>query len=236
MFGIQIQAMLCSVIDKTIGESEMTSQDTGKAILENAYQLQTPADNVAYYNRFATVYDDEFALDMGWRYPQAIAEIYTELANSGDLPIADIGCGTGLVADYLEVTADSIEGFDISDEMLRVAAGKSTYGNLQQLDITGSLAELSHQYGAVLSAGTFTHGHLGPKDLVSLLTIGRLDSLFVIGVNKAHYQASQFAKVINELATEAIISQVEIREISMYSKSDHDHSADVAQVLIFRKN
>ena len=132
----------------------MTTQDSGKAILENAYQLQSPADNIAYYNRFAAAYDSEFALDMGWRYPQAIAEIYKEQATAEDLPIADIGCGTGLIADYIKVSAESIEGFDISDEMLRVTAGKSTYGKLLRVDITEPLEEFSHQYGAILSAGT----------------------------------------------------------------------------------
>jgi len=236
MYLTQAYAMLYDVINKTIGEAKMTIQNTGKAILEDAYKLQTPADNIAYYNRFASEYDGGFARDMGWRYPRAIAEIYTECATAKDLPIADIGCGTGLVADYIEAPAESIEGFDISAEMLLIAANKATYGNLLQIDITGSLEEFSHRYGAIISAGTFTHGHLGPGDLVNLLEIGRPGSLFVIGVNKVHFQALNFPRTLGSLIAEGDISQLETREISMYSKSDHDHSDDCALVLIFRKN
>jgi len=214
----------------------MTTQHTGKSILEDAYRLQTPADNIRYYNRLAASYDNQFALDMGWNYPQAIAELYREQASAEDRPIADIGCGTGLIADHLEVPAESIDGFDISTEMLRLAAAKSTYGNLLQVDITASLEEYSQQYGAVVSAGTFTHGHLGPEDLVNLLAIGCTNSLFIIGINKAHYQELNFSRTIDTLVAKGIISPVTTNEILMYSKSGHTHSADVAQVLIFRKN
>ncbi|MFT5506918.1 MAG: putative TPR repeat methyltransferase [Gammaproteobacteria bacterium] len=216
-------------------KNAMTIQNTGKAILENAYNLQTPDDNIAYYDQFATVYDDEFALDMGWCYPQAIAEVFLELALPGDLPVADIGCGTGLIADHLNIAADTIEGFDISAAMLSVAEKKATYGNLHQVDLTNTPAEYSNRYGAIISAGTFTHGHLGPDNLVELLAIGRPDSLFVIGVNQYHYETLNFAEVIDRLVTESEISPVKIHEISMYSKPGHDHSQDVALALVFRK-
>jgi len=213
----------------------MTTQNTGKAILEDAYQLQTPADNIRYYDRLAALYDNQFALDMGWSYPQAIADIYTEQASAQNLPIADIGCGTGLIADFLEVSVESIEGFDISAEMLSLAAAKQTYGRLAQVDLTQSLDEFKSRFGAVISAGTFTHGHLGPQDLANLLAIGRPGCLFVIGVNKAHYRDLAFAEEIDELYANRLICAVDIREISMYSNTGHDHSADTALVLIFRK-
>ncbi len=39
MFVIQIQVMLCSVINKPIGETEMTIQNTGKEAIAADYWL-----------------------------------------------------------------------------------------------------------------------------------------------------------------------------------------------------
>ena len=87
--------------------------------------MNTPIDNIAYYDEFAEVYNCDFASDMGWNYPQVIADLYLEIASAKDLPIADIGCSTGLVAEGLRIAPDSIDGFDISPEMLRIAESKS---------------------------------------------------------------------------------------------------------------
>ena len=214
----------------------MTKRHSGKEILENAYKLQTPEDNVAYYDEFATIYDIDFAQDMGWDYPRAIAGIYADIAESTDVPIADIGCGTGLVAAELRVSRDTIDGFDISPEMLRIAKTKTLYRALYEADLTGRLDAFPNDYGAVVSAGTFTHGHLGPETLENLLTMGRPRSLFVIGINKAHYKALNFGRMIAELKEGSKIPQAELHEIPMYSKTDHEHGSDVAMVLTFRKS
>lgn len=216
-------------------EKKMTRQNKGKALLENAYKLKTPIDNIAYYDEFAEVYDHDFASDMGWNYPQAIADIYLEIATAEDLPIADIGCGTGLVAERLGLARDSIDGFDISPEMLRIAESKSMYGALYQADLTACLASTSGNYGSVVSAGTFTHGHLGPDELTNVLTMGCSGSLFIIGINKVHFDACNFSSKIETLRADSRISNIKIREIPMYSTKNHDHGADIALALIFRK-
>lgn len=214
----------------------MIKQSEGKALLENAYKLKTPADNTSYYDEFAGVYDHDFAHDMGWNYPQAIADLYSEIATDEDVPIADIGCGTGLVAEGLEVSPDVIDGFDISGKMLEIAESKSLYRTHYQADLTGSVAAVPNDYGAIVSAGTFTHGHLGPDDLENILAMGRPGSLFVIGINKVHFDRLDFGGAVKTLSVEMSISNAEVRKISMYSKRDHEHGADVALALIFRKS
>ena len=214
----------------------MAKQDKGKELLENAYELKTPADNVSYYDEFAPTYDSDFAQDMGWDYPRVIADIYSSIATAKDVPVADIGCGTGLVAVALNMSRDIIDGFDISPEMLRLAKVKSIYRALYKADLTGPLDAFPNDYGAVVSAGTFTHGHLGPDALMNLLTMGRPDSLFIIGINKIHFDALNFGELIEELRVGSKISYTELREIPMYSKTNHEHGKDVALAQIFRKS
>ena len=60
----------------------------------------------------------QFRARDGHRYPKIIAEAYLRLATADDAPVADIGCGTGIVAAELKLATDQIDGMDISPEML----------------------------------------------------------------------------------------------------------------------
>ena len=211
----------------------MPSKTPGQSLLENSYKLATPGDNAAYYDAFAPTYDSDFVAQMGYQYPKAIADAYHRHATPNDTPVADIGCGTGLVAIELALPDTPIDGMDISPEMLAVAGQKSIYRALHLVDLTGPLA--ANTYGAVLSAGTFTHGHLGPAPLRGLLDIARSGALFIIGVNQHHFEAQKFADVLDAMAADGAITPVKLDTIKMYSKQGHDHSGDRALILQYRK-
>jgi predicted TPR repeat methyltransferase len=211
----------------------MTAKSPGQDLLENAYKLETPADNSAYYDSYAPTYDTDFVERLGYHYPMAIAEAYRD--GLQEIPVADIGCGTGAVAVALGLPRDQIDGMDISSEMLAVAAGKALYRSLYQVDLTGPLDSMPHDYGTVLSAGTFTHGHLGPGPLRGLLDIARPGGLFIIGVNQAHYTNHDFAATLDALKAEGRIGPVTITSTRIYAKDGHDHSDDRALILQYRK-
>lgn len=211
----------------------MPPKNPGQSILENSYKLATPGDNAAYYDAFAPTYDTDFVAQMGYQYPGAIADAYCRAAMPGDTPIADIGCGTGLVAAALAMPDTPIDGMDISPEMLAIAGQKSLYRALNIVDLTGPLTP--NTYGAVLSSGTFTHGHLGPEPLRGLLNIARSGALFIIGVNQHHFDAQNFAAVLDTMVADGAISTVQTAEIMMYSKQGHAHSNDRALILQYRK-
>jgi predicted TPR repeat methyltransferase len=217
----------------------MADQSAGRKGLENAYQLQSPADNRSYYASFAQTYDTDFAEGLGWHYPKVIAQIWhaqtSGLSGDADLPIADIGCGTGCVAAELGLPPAAIDGFDISPEMLHLARAKGLYRALHEVDLTGPLSALPTGYGAVVSAGTFTHGHLGPEPLRALLAIARPGALFVIGVNQVHFESRGFAVMLAGMVDAGQIDPPKAEAIRMYSRADHAHSDDLALVLSYRK-
>jgi predicted TPR repeat methyltransferase len=212
----------------------MTQKTTGQELLENAYRLRSPDDNVTYYKAFAPTYDSEFATQLGWHTPKVIAACYHAQAN-GNVPISDIGCGTGYVAAELGIPREHIDGMDISLDMLSVAKAKNLYRNLYEVDLTGSLDKISNNYGAVLSAGTFTHGHLGPEPLKNLLKIARSGGLFIIGVNQTHFDKQNFSSVLNMMVDENKIGALKIERANNYSKTDHEHSNDHAMIVQYRK-
>lgn len=208
--------------------------DKGKELLEGAYALASPEDNVAYYRKFADHYDQVFAKDMGFDLPPAVARTYMQLASDSNTPIADLGCGTGIVAECLPEGA-VIDGLDISQDMLRVAATKNRYRDLIRIDLTDPGPDMPTGYGAVLSSGAFTHGHLGPAALETALELGRSGCLFVVSINKVHFAALGFDKLINSLATNETIKNLSLPEIPIYTNDTHDHAGDTAIICSFVK-
>jgi predicted TPR repeat methyltransferase len=210
----------------------MADDTQGREKLEGAYKLRTPEDNIAYYRDFATTYDSDFVEGLGYAYPRVVAGIYRAEAGERDVPVADIGCGTGLVGRNL--TGVEIDGFDIAPEMLDEARKLGVYRTLNQIDLTGELSALAGKYGAVTSSGTFTHGHLGPEVLMSLLGIGRPGALFIIGVNNEHYHGMGFKAELDRMEATGRIGAVRTQVISVYEKAGHAHSDDKALASIWR--
>jgi predicted TPR repeat methyltransferase len=213
----------------------MAEKTPGQELLENAYALATPADNAAYYNALAAEYDGTFAERLGYSYGERVAAAYRAAALPQDVPVADVGCGTGLVASGLGLPPSQIDGMDIAEAMLAIARAKNLYRALYQVDLTGSLVAVSNNYGAVLSAGTFTHGHLGPGPLRALLAIARSGGLFVVGINAVHFATAGFAATFAAMVGDGLIEEPAIDRVMIYDKPGHDHSGDQALIVSYRK-
>jgi len=215
-------------------------QNDDKISLEDAYALQTPEDNVALYRHWAETYDVEFARDRGYQYPQIIADIYARHAKPADTPVLDVGSGTGLVASALQehhsVDAQlTIDGVDISPEMLAVSRTKNVYRHLFEADLTQSIDLPEKQYGAVVSAGTFTHGHVGPEALIKLLRLCRAGALFVIGVNGTAFDQYHFGSHFAALQADQHITPIEFIRVQYYATATDGHAADQGYAALFRK-
>ena len=208
--------------------------DRGTALLNGAYALEKPDDHLDYYREFAAFYDRSFAEALGYIYPQAIATVLAA-CRPGDGPILDIGCGTGLVATaiHAQVPQTVIHGVDLSPEMLEKARAKDAYAALFAADLTGDISHLPGDYAGIVSAGTFTHGHLGPGPLLALLDHCASGAVAVIGVNRQHFEAKGFETALAGLHGAGRISEPVLKEVRMYDGSDVDHADDTAFVLQF---
>jgi predicted TPR repeat methyltransferase len=212
-----------------------SNKDKGKRLLENAYNLATPADNVVFYREFSATYDDVFAGALGFALPQIVTRVFRDHALTTNKPIADLGCGTGLVGVELAPKFTPIDGLDISAEMLASAKAKGVYRNLIQVDLTKTVEPTGPKYGAVLSSGTLTHGHLGPDAIDTMILLGKPNCLFVLSVNKAHFETHGFGKKFRTLQSEGAITAFTTEDVAIYTEIDHDHSGDRAFIVSFRK-
>ena len=208
--------------------------DRGTALLNGAYALEKPDDHLDYYREFAAYYDRSFAEALGYIYPQAIASVLAA-SRPGDGPVLDIGCGTGLVAmaTHAQAPQTVIHGVDLSPEMLEKARAKDAYAALFAADLTGDISHLPDGYAGIVSAGTFTHGHLGPGPLLTVLDHCACGAVAVIGVNRQHFEAKGFETALAGLHGAGRISEPVLKEVRIYDGSDADHADDTAFVLQF---
>ena len=192
-------------------------------LLKGAYSLSSPDDNRKYYEGFAPFYDNVFVKDLGYTYPSVVANLLVEKVKI-DGPICDIGCGTGLVASEIKKKAPNavIDGVDISKEMIQISREKNIYRSLLELNLEDPLDHLLKNYSAVVSAGTFTHGHLGPDALNGLISHFKSGTKFVIGINFDHYHLKGFEKKLKALINSNTIESFELNEVKVYNKENED--------------
>ena len=201
--------------------------------LDGAYSLEKPEDSVAYYKDWAVRYDAEFATSHGYVVPEAVAGFFT--AHGGTGRVLDIGAGTGLVGEALAGRGLEVDGIDISPEMLDVARSKGVYRDHICADLTQPLAIADNTYDGFTSAGTFTHGHVGPVCLPELIRIARPGAVFTLAINAQVFDAAGFGSAFAQLVAHDRITPLSFEHVRYYQDADHDHADDVGQIAIFRR-
>lgn len=209
--------------------------------LNDAYAVKTPQDSRKLYAAWAETYDETFIKANDYIYPRTIATYFHErLATEQVVSVADIGCGTGAVGSYLASLNDNLEidGFDISPEMLTRAAqliridSSPVYRNLFEVDLTTAVHK--REYDAMISAGTFTHGHLGCETLLSLFDLVHPGGWFVVGINAEHFSSQGFATALETATDSETISKPELIEAQIYGPNS-PHAGDLAKIAMFKR-
>lgn len=200
--------------------------------LDEAYEIDGPEDARRMYGAWAATYDDSFGRAWGYIAPREIAAILNGMAGPRD-EILDIGAGTGLVAEHLRGRV--VDALDITPEMLEVARGKGLYRQLMQGDLTARLEIADGSYDAVISCGTFTHGHVGPVCFPELLRITRPGALFVCGTIAPVLDGAGFGSALARMVAQGLITPVAFRDIPIYEGADHPHKDDRGLVMVFRR-
>lgn len=200
--------------------------------LDEAYQIDGPEGARRMYGDWAPTYDESFGAAWGYIAPREIAAILRgEIAGSSE--ILDIGAGTGLVAEHLRgLTVDAL---DITPEMLDVARPKGLYRTLILGDLTQKLPLADAAYDAVVSCGTFTHGHVGPECFPELLRITRPGAVFACGTIGPVLDGAGFGSELARLVAHGKITPVAWRDIPIYEGAEHPHKDDRGLVMVFRR-
>ena len=158
------------------------SADEG--LLGNAYELENIEQMGKLYDRWAATYEKEL-LDNGYVTPTRCAATLARYAQDASLPVADLGCGTGLSGLALRDAGFTvIDGFDYSKEMLAYARGKTgVYQSLECIDLSIPLPFETGQYGNACATGVVNPGHAPSEAIRYTLDVLPRGGCFALSLN-----------------------------------------------------
>ncbi|MFZ8892496.1 MAG: class I SAM-dependent DNA methyltransferase [Ilumatobacteraceae bacterium] len=209
--------------------------------LDKAYSVKTPEDSRRLYAEWASTYNETFIKANDYVYPRTIAQKFDELIPKSDIQtVVDIGCGTGAVGSYLANLRPNLKitGVDISAEMLAEASklkridGSPVYRDLIEVDLTAELPKKS--FDAMISAGTFTHGHLGAETFISLIALVRFNGWLVIGINAEHFLSQGFGSALQNAQDQGLTTHAQFHNVQIYGPKSA-HYGDLATIAIFQR-
>jgi predicted TPR repeat methyltransferase len=163
------------------------------------YAARTPAELAVAYAEWAATYDSETA-SLGYSLPFVIAAWVTRYVPTGEGPLLDAGCGTGLSGPSLKALGyDKIEGLDLSQDMLDIAGSRGAYGALKQAALGSPLPWPDGHFRAFFSTGVFTISHAPASGLHELVRITRSGGHAMFTVRDQVLDSGGFRDVFAEL-------------------------------------
>ena len=146
--------------------------------VRRARSISSPEQAAALYAEWAPTYDADVFGEFGFTGSARIAELLVSVLPDPTQPVIDLGCGTGAVGRRLaQLGVTTVDGIDLSPEMLAVAARSGAYRRLAVADLHALGDQPYGSYAASTSAGTFTTGHVGPQVVPRLLDLLRPEAI-----------------------------------------------------------
>ncbi|MEM6472809.1 MAG: methyltransferase domain-containing protein [Planctomycetota bacterium] len=109
------------------------------------------------FDEFSDTFDEQLH-SLGYSAPKTIAEEIERRIGSqeGSFEILDVGCGTGLMAEFLRPYASHLIGIDLSERMLAKAESRQ-YDELQCVEMVEFMSAQSKRFDLIVSADTFNY-------------------------------------------------------------------------------
>jgi len=197
----------------------MSEHKGPSAFVNEAYQLEDESSTVDFYKKWAADYDHQMLDILGYTSPTLIAQKLSQQLPDTQSTIFDIGCGTGLTCLFLaERGYANLDGIDLSPDMVRVAGERGIYRELLVGDVNQALERDDASYDAVISSGTFTHGHVGPEPMDEIFRILKPGGILACTVHEDLWESMGFVTKFEELVRQGVASLIS-QEIDAYYKS-----------------
>ena len=163
------------------------------------------------YKNWASDYESDVINLAGYVGHLITSDLLLNYLRNTESTVLDAGCGTGLVGEILyKNNFRNIEGVDFSQEMLNIAHQKNIYQSLKLVDLTKKLDYENDSFDAIICAGTFTSGHVGPEALREMVRITKQGGYICFTVRKQEWEASPYLKIMNDLEKNESWSKLEL--------------------------
>jgi len=135
---------------------------TTKLFLDLARGEKQPDPSAQYieqlFDSYADHFDDHLVKDLEYAVPKLLSEqLLDRLSEPSTSKVLDLGCGTGLVGEHLAHRIQSLDGVDLSEQMLDQAAKRSCYQTLTKAEIRDFLNASPGPWDGLIAADVFIY-------------------------------------------------------------------------------
>jgi predicted TPR repeat methyltransferase len=110
------------------------------------------------FGSFSSHYDRKMREVLAYQAPERLEElIQSQLGDSPELEILDLGCGTGLAGMVMRPRAARLTGIDLSPEMIERARERGIYDRLVIAEINGWLASAQDSFDLIVACDTLVY-------------------------------------------------------------------------------
>jgi len=129
--------------------------------LDVARGVPQPIANKHYvrelFDTYAADFDEHLSRQLCYRVPEDLTTLVKCHVGAELGQVLDLGCGTGLVGQYLSTFCQAIDGVDLSTEMLSRARARGCYRELHLAEISEFLSDAQVSWHAVTAADVFIY-------------------------------------------------------------------------------
>lgn len=190
--------------------------------------LSTDSCDVAeYYDEWSENYDDTLAR---WRYeaPDRVAARLRELLDANTI-VLDAGCGTGLSGRALAGAGfQTIDGMDVSQQSLDVAARRGVYRSLKQVDMQNPpLPYYDDSYDGLACVGVLTYVPDSDAILREFCRIVKPGGVLVLTQRTDILAERDFPATLEKLKETGLIDDFEVSEPGPYLPDNEEFGDEI---------
>lgn len=134
-------------------------QHTLNILMHNKDLASSPPEYIqSLFNAYADHYDAHIINTLKYDVPQKLFAMVNEHidVNNAGCKILDLGCGTGLCAEIFKGN-NTLDGVDLAEKMLEIAAKKNIYEKLVQNDILEFLKDQQEVYDLIIAGDVLVY-------------------------------------------------------------------------------
>jgi predicted TPR repeat methyltransferase len=109
------------------------------------------------FDSYADTFDKDLTENLRYQVPGVLTDAIKWHLPSEALDIVDLGCGTGLVGEYLRPFKRSLTGIDLSSKMLEKAQERKVYDRLLCCDLDEFLQSQERAFDVAIAADVFVY-------------------------------------------------------------------------------
>lgn len=167
---------------------------------KRVYQSRTSDEIMAIYDDWADEYEDS-VLSHGYATPMRCAEVLKTLEPDHDVPVLDIGCGTGISGLALkEAGFTCVTGSEVNAPMLEKARARpGIYADLMLVDIDNPFDFPRGKYRHITAMGVIATGHAPASTIEDVLEKLNPGGMLVYSLNDHTLEFSEYPETTNRV-------------------------------------